>query len=112
MNYSCVSLSVMDEKENAIAIFRKYDKVALPVIDSDEFLVGIVTIDDVMEFLVTGASAVQVGTASFAEPRSSTRLLDALPAALAEAGVTRVVDLVGTLRLPAAPPAAPSPQAR
>jgi dihydroorotate dehydrogenase (NAD+) catalytic subunit len=63
---------------------------------------GIMTIDDVMEFLVTGASAVQIGTASFAEPRSSTRLLDALPAALAEAGVTRVADLVGTLRLPTA----------
>ena len=63
---------------------------------------GIMTIDDVMEFLVTGASAVQIGTASFAEPRSSTRLLDALPAALAEAGVTRLADLVGTLRLPTA----------
>ena len=49
MNYSCVSLSVMDEKENAIAIFRKYDKVALPVIDSEGFLIGIVTIDDVMD---------------------------------------------------------------
>ena len=69
---------------------------------------GIMTIDDVMEFLVTGASAVQIGTASFAEPRSSMRLLDALPAALAEAGVTRVADLVGTLRLPTAPaPAKP-----
>jgi dihydroorotate dehydrogenase (NAD+) catalytic subunit len=71
---------------------------------------GIMTIDDVMEFLVTGASAVQVGTASFAEPRSSTNLLDALPAALAEAGVTRLADLVGTLRLPGAALAAPHPK--
>lgn len=68
---------------------------------------GIMTIDDVMEFLVTGATAVQVGTASFAEPRSSTRLLDALPGALAEAGVTRVSDLVGSIRLPGAAPATP-----
>ena len=68
---------------------------------------GIMTIDDVMEFLVTGATAVQVGTASFAEPRSSTRLLDALPGALAEAGVTRVSDLVGSIRLPGAGPATP-----
>ena len=66
---------------------------------------GIMTIDDVMEFLVTGASAVQVGTASFAEPRSSIRLLDALPAALAEAGVTRLSDLIGTIRLPGSAPA-------
>lgn len=49
MNYSCISLSVTDEKENAVSVFRKYDKVALPVIDSEGFLVGIVTIDDVMD---------------------------------------------------------------
>ena len=51
---------------------------------------GIMTIDDVMEFLVTGASAVQVGTASFADPGVAPRLLDLLPAALAEAGVSCV----------------------
>ena len=73
----------------------------------------VLTIDDVMEFLVTGASAVQVGTANFAEPVVSTRLLDALPHALAELGAARVADVVGTLALPAAaascPPAAGSP---
>ena len=73
---------------------------------------GIMTIDDVMEFLVTGASAVQVGTANFAEPVVSTRLLDALPHTLAELGAVRVADVVGTLALPAAaascPPAAGS----
>jgi dihydroorotate dehydrogenase (NAD+) catalytic subunit len=61
---------------------------------------GIMTVDDCMEFFVTGASAVQVGTANFAEPVASTRLLDALPAALAEAGVARLADLVGTLAVP------------
>ena len=71
---------------------------------------GIMTIDDVMEFLVTGAAAVQVGTANFAEPVVSTRLLDELPGAVADLGAARVADVVGTLRLPAAaascPPAA------
>jgi dihydroorotate dehydrogenase (NAD+) catalytic subunit len=69
---------------------------------------GIMTIDDCMEFLVTGASAVQVGTANFAEPVVSTRLLDALPAAVRELGATRVADIVGTLAVPdrsACPPA-------
>jgi dihydroorotate dehydrogenase (NAD+) catalytic subunit len=61
---------------------------------------GIMTIDDCMEFLVTGASAVQVGTANFAEPVVSTRLLDALPAAVHELGATRVADVVGTLAVP------------
>jgi len=72
---------------------------------------GILTIDDVMEFIVTGASAVQVGTASFADPRVSTRLLDLLPGCLREAGVSSVTELVGALRLPqpaACHPAPPS----
>ena len=72
---------------------------------------GIMTIDDVMEFLVTGASAVQVGTANFAEPVVSMRLLDELPGALAELGADRVADVVGTLALPAAPASCPSPTA-
>jgi dihydroorotate dehydrogenase (NAD+) catalytic subunit len=58
---------------------------------------GIATIDDVMEFLVAGASAVQLGTVNFYNPRASMEVLDALPGALAAAGVRRVGDIVGTL---------------
>ena len=65
---------------------------------------GIMTIDDCMEFLVTGATAVQVGTANFAEPVVSTRLVDELGPAVAELGATRIADVVGSLRLPAPPP--------
>jgi dihydroorotate dehydrogenase (NAD+) catalytic subunit len=59
---------------------------------------GITTIDDVMEFLVAGASAVQIGTASFFDPTATARLLDSLPAALAELGVQAVAGVVGTLQ--------------
>jgi dihydroorotate dehydrogenase (NAD+) catalytic subunit len=58
---------------------------------------GIATIDDVMEFLVTGATAVQIGTANFYNPTVSIQLLDALPAALAKLGATSVAEVVGTL---------------
>jgi dihydroorotate dehydrogenase (NAD+) catalytic subunit len=61
---------------------------------------GIMTIDDCMEFFVTGASAVQIGTANFAEPVASTRLLDELPAAVAALGASRFADVVGTLAVP------------
>ena len=40
---------------------------------------GIATIDDVMEFLVAGATAVQIGTANFYDPQVSMRLLEQLP---------------------------------
>jgi dihydroorotate dehydrogenase (NAD+) catalytic subunit len=59
---------------------------------------GISNLDDVMEFLVTGATAVQIGTANYFDPGLSERLVDLLPGALAEAGVSSVVELVGTLR--------------
>jgi dihydroorotate dehydrogenase (NAD+) catalytic subunit len=58
---------------------------------------GIATIDDVMEFLLVGATAVQIGTANFYNPRASIQVLDALPAALAELGATCVSDVVGRL---------------
>jgi dihydroorotate dehydrogenase (NAD+) catalytic subunit len=60
---------------------------------------GIATIDDVMEFLVAGASAVQVGTANYYDPTVTMKLVDALPAALHEAGASCVSEIVGTLQL-------------
>jgi dihydroorotate dehydrogenase (NAD+) catalytic subunit len=59
---------------------------------------GISTLDDVMEFIVAGATAVQIGTANFYDPTVSERIIDALPAALADAGVAGIAELVGTLK--------------
>lgn len=59
---------------------------------------GIATIDDVMEFLVAGASAVQLGTVNFYNPTASIEVLDALPAALVEIGAASVREIVGTLQ--------------
>ena len=42
-----------------------------------------------MEFLVAGASAVQIGTANFYDPTASMRIVDALPGALAALGANR-----------------------
>jgi dihydroorotate dehydrogenase (NAD+) catalytic subunit len=59
---------------------------------------GIATADDALEFLVAGASAVQVGTATFYDPTASERLLDVLTQKLDEAGIADVRSIVGTLR--------------
>jgi dihydroorotate dehydrogenase (NAD+) catalytic subunit len=48
---------------------------------------GVETVDDVLEYLSVGASAVQVGTASFTDPRASERLADALTNVLERAKV-------------------------
>ncbi len=77
-------------------VHQVYRAVGIPIIGVG----GIMTIDDCMEFFVAGASAVQIGTANFAEPVVSGRLLDELPGALVEAGISRFADIVGTLTLP------------
>jgi dihydroorotate dehydrogenase (NAD+) catalytic subunit len=69
-------------------------KVGLPVVASG----GVERVDDVVEFLLAGASAVEVGTALFRDPRTAERLVEALPARLAELGVAQVADLVGGVR--------------
>jgi dihydroorotate dehydrogenase (NAD+) catalytic subunit len=58
---------------------------------------GIGTIDDVMEYLVAGASAVQIGTANFYDPSVCTRLVDQLTAALKAVKADSVREIVGTL---------------
>ncbi len=71
-------------------------KVSIPIIGVG----GITTLDDVMEFLVAGASAVQLGTVHFFDPTSSMRLLDALPEAIASLNAKSVREIVGSVKLP------------
>lgn len=48
-DHKFIALNVNDNQEKAINIFRKYDRVALPVIDEKGLLLGIVTIDDILD---------------------------------------------------------------
>ncbi|MCA9141393.1 MAG: dihydroorotate dehydrogenase [Planctomycetaceae bacterium] len=79
--------------------------VAIPIIG----IGGISSIDDVMEFLVAGATAVQIGTANYYNPTVSMTILDQLPAALNQLGATSIQDVVRSLQLPQ--PVAPKPVA-
>jgi dihydroorotate dehydrogenase (NAD+) catalytic subunit len=76
------------------SVWRVAQLKAVPVIG----IGGIATIDDVMEFLVAGASAVQVGTANFYDPTVSVRLVDLLPDAVKSLGAASVREVVGTLK--------------
>ncbi len=79
-------------------VYQVAQAVDVPVVG----IGGIATIDDVMEFLVAGASAVQIGTANFYNPKATMTILDGLVPALAELGATKLSDVVGSLRLPQA----------
>lgn len=75
------------------AVYQVARAVDVPIVGVG----GIGSVDDVMEFLVTGATAVQIGTANFYDPTVSMKVLDALPGAVAELGASRVAEVVGTI---------------
>ncbi len=56
---------------------------------------GIASLDDALEFFMAGASCVQVGTATFAEPRTMVGLIDGLAAWMEREGVRRLDEIVG-----------------
>lgn len=49
MDHSVVSLRASEPREDAVELIQRYDLIALPVVDSDGVLVGIVTVDDVLD---------------------------------------------------------------
>src|SRR6476660_6815337 len=49
MDENFIALNVTDSQEEAVNVFRKYDRIALPVVDSSGVLVGLVTIDDMLD---------------------------------------------------------------
>jgi dihydroorotate dehydrogenase (NAD+) catalytic subunit len=61
---------------------------------------GIVTPEDAVEFLLAGATAVEVGTASFADPLAVERLARGLESWCRSHGVERVASLTGALEIP------------
>ena len=61
---------------------------------------GIASADDVLEFMVVGASACQIGTYLFVEPDAGTTILADLKKKLIEAGAKSPAELVGTLKAP------------
>jgi dihydroorotate dehydrogenase (NAD+) catalytic subunit len=67
--------------------------VSIPIIGVG----GISSADDVIEFLLAGATAVQVGTATFTRPDTMIRIIDDLEAHLAKDGIASVAELVGQL---------------
>ena len=71
-------------------VYEVYQQVSIPIIGMG----GIGSLRDVLEFFMAGASAVQVGTANYAEPGISLRLADELEAWCAERDTTPA-DLVG-----------------
>jgi dihydroorotate dehydrogenase (NAD+) catalytic subunit len=75
-------------------VYQAARAVRVPVIG----LGGIATGEDAAEFMIAGASAVEVGTATFWDPRSPLRIAGELAEFLGREGIGKASDLVGTLK--------------
>ena len=58
---------------------------------------GIACANDALEFLIAGAAAVQVGTATFVQPRAALQIVDGIAAYLLRHGIASVAQLIGSL---------------
>ena len=76
-------------------VYQAARAVRIPVIG----LGGIASGEDAAEFLIAGASAVEVGTATFWDPRSPLRIAEELSKFLRRENIARAADLVGTLKM-------------
>ena len=76
-------------------VWECFQAVKLPILGMG----GIATVEDALEFIIAGASAVQVGTANFVDPFIWGKLIDGLDAYMTRHQIARVADLVGTLQI-------------
>jgi dihydroorotate dehydrogenase (NAD+) catalytic subunit len=72
-------------------VYECRQAVKIPVIGMG----GIAEARDALEFIIAGATAVQVGTANFVDPLIWPKLLDGMTAYMRRHGIPRIVDLVG-----------------
>lgn len=76
------------------AVYRCAQAVKIPLIG----IGGIVTAEDALEFLIAGASAVQVGTATFAQPGAALSVISGIESYLEKHGIASVSESVGSIR--------------
>jgi dihydroorotate dehydrogenase (NAD+) catalytic subunit len=77
-------------------VYEAAQAVKIPILGMG----GIVTPEDAIEFLLAGATAIQVGTASYADPRATERLARGLVSWCRSHQVEKVTTLTGALEIP------------
>lgn len=78
------------------AVYQVAKRVRIPVIG----IGGISSAEDALEFMIAGATAVQVGTANFVEPRTGATVVDGLAAWCTAADVPAIREVIGSIELP------------
>jgi dihydroorotate dehydrogenase (NAD+) catalytic subunit len=77
-----------------LMVYEVSGAVSVPVVG----IGGITTASDALEFIMAGASAVQVGTANFTNPKAPLEVLEGIEAFMAKEGVKDIAELIGAAR--------------
>ncbi len=72
-------------------VWQVYEAVSIPIIGMG----GVSTAEDVIEMMLAGAAAVQVGAANLVDPWACRRIVDDLPGAMERYGIERLSDIIG-----------------
>ncbi len=72
-------------------VYQVYDAVKIPIIGMG----GVSTAEDVIEMMLAGATAVQVGAANLVEPYACKNIIEALPRVMEKYGIQNLEDIIG-----------------
>ena len=72
-------------------IYQVYEAVNIPIVGGG----GVETAEDVIEMMLAGASAVEVGAANLVDPYAAKRIIEELPSAMAKYGINNLKDIIG-----------------
>ena len=76
-------------------VWKVVQHVAVPVIG----IGGITKTEDALEFFISGARAVQIGTGNFVDPRTVLRIIEELETFLEEERLGSMYELIGSLTI-------------
>ena len=72
-------------------VYQVYDAVSIPIVGMG----GVATAEDVIEYMLAGATAVEVGAANLINPYASRDIVNDLPAAMEKYGIKNLSDIIG-----------------
>lgn len=72
-------------------VYQAYEALDIPIVG----IGGVTTARDVIEMMMCGASAVQVGSANLLDPRTCMNIIDALPGEMEKYGISKIREIIG-----------------
>jgi dihydroorotate dehydrogenase (NAD+) catalytic subunit len=76
-------------------VWQVAQKVNIPVVG----IGGIMTAEDALEFLIAGASAIQVGTANFINTHATIDIIEGIERFMTERKISKLTDIIGSLEV-------------